>query len=137
MGEELAFAGHPHARIGSQGLLLLRFGFKRDLGEGDRTERTLIFMMRSEAICASGCVGNTLAANIKAPEFVGVLASCAGFIIEAINSKALYDRHAEFLSIEQAMITVCIGLVGIISAKDMSGLEMSAGARNMLCRHAR
>jgi hypothetical protein len=99
VGEELAFAGYPYTRIGSQGLLLLRFGFKRDLGEGDRTERILIFMMRSKVICVSGCVGDPLAANIKVPEFVSVLASCVGFIIEAINSKALYDRYAEFLSI--------------------------------------
>jgi hypothetical protein len=55
--------------------------------------------MCSKAICVSGCVGDPLAVNIKAPEFVGVLASCVGFIIEAINSKALYDRYAEFLSI--------------------------------------
>jgi len=135
--EELAFAGHPHARIGSQDLLLLRFGFKWDLGEESRTERTLIFMVRSKAICASSRVGDTLAANIKAPEFAGVLASCAGFIIEAINSKALYDRHAEFLSIEQAVITFCVGVVVVIFAENMSGLEMSAGARNVLRRHAR
>ena len=135
--EELASAELPHARIGSQDLLLLRPGFKWELGEGSRTEGTFIFMVCSKAICASSCVGNPLSANLKAPEFVGVLASRAGFIIEAINSKALYDRHAEFLSIEQAMITFCIGLVDIISAKDMSGLEMSAGAWNVLRRHAR
>jgi hypothetical protein len=99
VGEELAFTRYPYVRIRSQGLLLLRFGFKRDLRERDRTERTLIFMMRSKAICVSGCIGDPLAVNIKAPEFVSVLASCIGFIIEVINSKALYDCHAEFLSI--------------------------------------
>jgi hypothetical protein len=100
VGEELTFAGHPYVRIRSQGLLLLRFGFKRDLRERDYTERILIFMIRSEVIYISGCIGNTLAANIKAPEFVSVLASCASFIIEAINSKALYDHYTKFLSIE-------------------------------------
>jgi hypothetical protein len=100
VGEELAFTGHLYVRIGSQGLLLLRFGFKWDLREGDRTERILIFMMHLEVICVSGCVGNTLAVNIKVLEFVSVLVSCVGFIIEAINSKALYDYYTEFLSIE-------------------------------------
>jgi hypothetical protein len=110
VGEELAFARYPYIRIGSQGLLLLRFGFKRDFGEGDRTERILIFIICSKVICVSGYVGDLLAANIKAPEFVSVLASCVGFIIEAINSKALYDRYTEFLSIIQAMITFWIGV---------------------------
>jgi hypothetical protein len=94
-------------------------------------------MIRSEVICASSYIGNTLAANIKAPEFVSVLASYTGFILEAINSEALYDRYTEFLGIIQAMITFYVGVDIIIFAKNMSSLEMSARARNMLYRHTR
>jgi hypothetical protein len=100
VGEELTFTRYSYIRIRSQGLLLLRFGFKRDLREGDHTERILIFIIRSEVICVSGYIGNILAANIKALEFVSVLVSYIGFIIEAINSKALYNRYAKFLSIK-------------------------------------
>jgi hypothetical protein len=53
-----------------------------------------------EVIYVSGCIGNTLVVNIKVPEFISVLASCISFIIEVINSKALYDRYTKFLSIE-------------------------------------
>jgi hypothetical protein len=56
-------------------------------------------MIRLKAIYVSGYIGDLLAINIKAPEFVSVLVSYIGFIIEAINSKALYDRYTEFLSI--------------------------------------
>ena len=63
-------------------------------------EGIFIFMVCLKAICASSCIGNPLSVNLKAPEFVSVLVSRVGFIIEAINSKALYDRYTEFLSIE-------------------------------------
>jgi hypothetical protein len=53
-----------------------------------------------EVICVSGYIGNTLVVNIKVLEFISVLVSYIGFIIEAINSKALYDRYTEFLSIK-------------------------------------
>ena len=100
VGEELAFTRYPYARIRSQGLLLLRFGFKRDLGEGDYIERILIFIICLEVIYVSSYIGNTLAVNIKVLEFVSVLVSYISFIIKAINSKALYDRYTKFLSIE-------------------------------------
>jgi hypothetical protein len=98
--EELAFTELLYIRIRSQDLLLLGFGFKWDLGEESYIERIFIFIVYLKAICISSCVGDTLAANIKVPEFASVLASCTGFIIEVINSKALYDRYTEFLSIE-------------------------------------
>jgi hypothetical protein len=63
-------------------------------------ERIFIFMVRLKAICVSSYIRDTLAANIKAPEFASVLVSRIGFIIEAINSKALYDRYTKFLSIK-------------------------------------
>ena len=69
-----------------------------------------IFIVYSKAIYVSSYIGNPLLVNLKAPEFISVLVSRIGFIIEAINSKALYDRHAEFLSIVQAMITFWIGV---------------------------
>jgi hypothetical protein len=50
-------------------------------------------MIRSKVIYVSGCVGDLLVVNIKALEFISVLVSYIGFIIEAINSKALYDRY--------------------------------------------
>jgi hypothetical protein len=53
-----------------------------------------------EAIYASSYIGNPLSVNLKALEFVSILVSHIGFIIEAINSKALYDRYTKFLSIE-------------------------------------
>jgi hypothetical protein len=56
--------------------------------------------VRLKAICVSSYIGDTLAVNIKAPEFTSVLVSRIGFIIEAINSKALYDHYTKFLSIE-------------------------------------
>ena len=57
-------------------------------------------MVRLKVICASSYIGDTLAANIKAPEFAGILVSYIGFIIEAINSKALYNYYTKFLSIK-------------------------------------
>jgi hypothetical protein len=56
-------------------------------------------MMYSKVICVSSYIGDPLAANIKVPEFISVLVSYIGFIIEAINSKALYDYYTKFLSI--------------------------------------
>jgi hypothetical protein len=57
-------------------------------------------MVYLKVICASSYIGDTLAANIKAPEFASILVSRIGFIIEAINSKALYNRYTKFLSIK-------------------------------------
>jgi hypothetical protein len=57
-------------------------------------------MVRLKVICVSSYIGDTLAVNIKAPEFASVLVSHIGFIIKAINSKALYNRYTKFLSIE-------------------------------------
>jgi hypothetical protein len=62
-------------------------------------------MIYSKVICVSGYIRDLLAVNIKVLEFVSVLVSCIGFIIEVINSKALYDYYTKFLSIIQAMIT--------------------------------
>jgi hypothetical protein len=56
-------------------------------------------MICSKVIYVSGYIGDLLAANIKAPEFISVLVSYISFIIKAINSKALYDRYIKFLSI--------------------------------------
>jgi hypothetical protein len=56
-------------------------------------------MICLKVIYVSGYIGDLLAANIKAPEFVSVLVSYIGFIIEAINSKALYNYYTKFLSI--------------------------------------
>ena len=99
VGEELTFTRYPYIRIRSQGLLLLRFGFKQDFREGDYTERILIFIIYSKVIYVSSYIGDLLVVNIKAPEFISVLVSYIGFIIEVINSKALYDRYTKFLSI--------------------------------------
>lgn len=137
MEEGVAFAGCQHARTGSQDLLLLGLGFEQDLGGESRTERTFIFMMRSETVGASTGVGKALAANFKASELGDILASCAGFIIKSINSKALYDCHAEFLSIGQVVIAVCKGVLIVIVAKDMVGFEMSTRGWNKVCGHAR
>jgi hypothetical protein len=63
-------------------------------------ERIFIFIVYSKVICVSSYIGDTLAVNIKAPEFASVLVSYIGFIIEAINSKALYNRYTKFLSIK-------------------------------------
>jgi hypothetical protein len=98
--EELAFTKLPYIRIRSPDLLLLGFGFKWDLGEESRIERIFIFIVYLKAICASSYIGDTLVVNIKAPEFTSVLVSRIGFIIEAINSKALYDCYTKFLSIK-------------------------------------
>jgi hypothetical protein len=94
-------------------------------------------MIRSKAICVSSYIGDILAANIKVPEFASVLVSCAGFIIKAINSKALYNHYTKFLSIKQALITFWVGVVVFIFTKNMSGLEISTRARNMLHRYMR
>jgi hypothetical protein len=56
-------------------------------------------MIRLKVIYTSSYIGDPLAANIKAPEFISVLVSYISFIIEAINSKALYDYYTKFLSI--------------------------------------
>jgi hypothetical protein len=63
-------------------------------------ERIFIFIVYLKAIYASSYIGDILAANIKAPEFTNVLVSYIGFIIKAINSKALYNRYTKFLSIK-------------------------------------
>jgi hypothetical protein len=55
--------------------------------------------MHLKVICVSGYIGDLLAVNIKAPEFISVLVSYISFIIKVINSKALYDRYTKFLSI--------------------------------------
>jgi hypothetical protein len=56
--------------------------------------------VRLKVIYVSSYIRDTLAVNIKAPEFTSILVSRIGFIIEAINSKALYNRHTKFLSIK-------------------------------------
>jgi len=63
-------------------------------------EGIFIFMVCSKAICVSSYIGNPLLVNLKVLEFVSVLVSRISFIIEAINSKALYDYYTKFLSIE-------------------------------------
>jgi hypothetical protein len=99
VGEELTFTRYLYIRIRSQDLLLLRFGFKRDLGEESYIERTLIFIIYLKAVYISNYIRDTLAVNIKAPEFASVLVSYISFIIKAINSKALYNYYTKFLSI--------------------------------------
>jgi len=59
-----------------------------------------IFIIYSKAIYISSYIGNPLLVNLKAPEFINILVSYIGFIIEAINSKALYNRYTKFLSIK-------------------------------------
>jgi hypothetical protein len=56
--------------------------------------------MYLEVIYVSSYIGNILAVNIKVPEFISILVSYISFIIEAINSKALYDYYTEFLNIK-------------------------------------
>jgi hypothetical protein len=61
--------------------------------------------MYSKVIYASGYIRDSLVVDIKVPEFISVLVSYISFIIEAINSKALYNYYTKFLSIIQAIIT--------------------------------
>jgi hypothetical protein len=46
-------------------------------------------------------MGDILAVNIKVLEFTSILVSYIGFIIKAINSKALYNYYTKFLSINK------------------------------------
>jgi hypothetical protein len=62
-------------------------------------ERILIFIIYLEVIYVSGYIRNTLVVNIKVLEFISVLVSYISFILEAINSKALYNYYTKFLSI--------------------------------------
>ena len=55
--------------------------------------------MYLKVIYISSYIRDQLVVNIKALEFISILVSYIGFIIEAINSKALYDYYTKFLSI--------------------------------------
>jgi len=59
-----------------------------------------IFIVYSKVIYISSYIGNLLLVNFKVLEFISILVSYIGFIIEAINSKALYNRYIKFLSIK-------------------------------------
>jgi hypothetical protein len=98
--EELTFTRYLYIRIRSQDLLLLGFGFKWDLGEESYIERIFIFIIYLKVIYISSYIGDILVVNIKALEFTSVLVSYIGFIIEVINSKALYNYYTKFLSIK-------------------------------------
>jgi len=63
-------------------------------------EGIFIFIVYSKVIYVSSYIGNLLLVNLKAPEFISILVSYIGFIIKAINSKALYNRYTKFLSIK-------------------------------------
>jgi hypothetical protein len=63
-------------------------------------ERIFIFIIYSKVIYISSYIGDILVANIKALEFTSILVSYIGFIIEIINSKALYNYYTKFLSIK-------------------------------------
>ena len=62
-------------------------------------KRILIFVIYSKVIYVSSYIRDLLVVNIKVLEFISILVSYISFIIEAINSKALYDRYTKFLSI--------------------------------------
>jgi hypothetical protein len=63
-------------------------------------ERIFIFIVYLKVIYVSSYIGDILVVNIKVPEFASILVSYIGFIIKAINSKALYNRYTKFLSIK-------------------------------------
>jgi len=59
-----------------------------------------IFIVYLKVIYISSYIGNPLLVNLKVPEFISILVSHIGFIIKAINSKALYNYYIKFLSIK-------------------------------------
>jgi hypothetical protein len=56
-------------------------------------------MIYLKVIYVSSYIRDLLTVNIKVLEFISILVSYISFIIEVINSKALYDRYTKFLSI--------------------------------------
>jgi hypothetical protein len=88
-------------------------------------KRIFIFIIYSEIVNISTSIGKALAANFKVLEFSNILVSYIGFIIKSINSKALYNYHAKFLSIRQVIITIYKEILIIIVAKNIIGFEIS------------
>jgi hypothetical protein len=56
-------------------------------------------MIYLKVIYISSYIRDLLVVNIKVLEFISILVSYISFIIEAINSKALYNYYTKFLSI--------------------------------------
>ena len=95
------------------------------MGKESYIEKTFIFIICLETVSASTSIGKVLAANFKVLELSNILVSYVGFIIKIINSKALYNYYAKFLSIRQVIITVYKGILIIIVAKDMVSFKIS------------